>query len=141
MASDDRIHGVDANPDATFPQGELALQAFCLPRDTNANGDIFGGWLLSQMDLAGATIAGKEARGRVVTAAIDAMCFHRPVKVGHILTCYAEVAKRGRTSVHVHVEAWAGDYTHSESEKVTEGRFIFVAVDEDGNKRELPPRL
>lgn len=139
--TDERIHGSDENPDAEFPRGELALQTFCLPRDTNANGDIFGGWLLAQMDLAGATIAGKEARGRVVTAAIDAMCFHRPVSVGHILTCYAEVVKRGRTSVHIHVEAWAGDYTHSESNKVTEGRFIFVSVDEAGNKRALPPRL
>lgn len=136
----DRI-GHDDNLNAEFPQGELTLQAFCLPRDTNANGDIFGGWLLSQMDLAGATIAGREARGRVATVAIDAMCFHRPVKVGDILACYAEVVKRGNTSIHVQVEAWAGDYTRSESEKVTEGLFIFVAIDEDGEKRQLPPRL
>ncbi len=93
------------------------------------------------MDLAGATLAGREARGRVVTAAIDAMCFHRPVKVGHILSCYAEVVKRGRTSLHIQVEAWAGDYTHAESNKVTEGRFIFVAIDKDGEKRSLPPVL
>lgn len=138
--ANERIQG-SGDPNAEYPRGELTLQTFCLPRDTNANGDIFGGWLLSQMDLAGATLAGREARGRVVTAAIDAMCFHRPVKVGDVLSCYAEVQKRGRTSVHMHVEAWAGDYTRSESEKVTEGLFIFVAIDEDGSKRELPPVL
>ena len=139
--TDERIHGSDENPDAEFPRGELTLQTFCLPRDTNANGDIFGGWLLAQMDLAGAILAGREARGKVVTAAIDAMCFHRPVKVGHILSCYALVVKRGRTSVHVEVEAWSGDYSRNESNKVTEGRFVFVAIDESGNTRPLPPVL
>lgn len=127
-----------ANEETKQPRGELTLQVFSLPKDTNANGDIFGGWMLSQMDLAGATHAGRVAEGRVVTVAIDAMEFHRPVSVGSIVSCHTELVKTGRTSVHLHVEAWARPYTTKETHKVTEGLFIFVAIDEDGNKRTIP---
>lgn len=120
------------------PAGELTLQTFSMPGDTNANGDIFGGWLVSQMDLAGAITAGRVARGRVVTVAIDAMTFIRPVAVGSVVSCHTEVARVGNTSVQVQVEVWARQYTETCQHKVTEGLFVFVAIDDDGGKRPIP---
>jgi len=115
-----------------------------MPADTNGNGDIFGGWLLAQMDLAGGAYAMRVALGRVATVGIEAMSFHRPVLVGDLVSCYCTTARRGRTSITVQVETWArrlGRTGEAPAEiKVTEGMFSFVALADDGGKRELPPR-
>ena len=124
------------------PRGELTVRISAMPADTNANGDIFGGWLLSQMDLAGGIAAAKVARGRVATVAIDRMSFMVPVQVGAVVTCYTDVVSVGRSSIHVQVEVWSrvtgstGDAgSHN---KVTEGTFVFVAIDENGRTRAVP---
>lgn len=126
--------------DPDTPRGELSTRTLTMPRDTNPAGDIFGGWLLAQMDVAGSLTAVKRARGRVVTVAVESMSFHRPVAVGDVLACYAEIEKVGRTSLTVRVEAWAerGEGRH-EHVKVTEGCFTYVAIDETRNKRAVPP--
>jgi acyl-CoA thioesterase YciA len=105
------------------PQGEPALRAIAMPADANAHGDIFGGWLLSQMDLAGGTVATRRAKGRTVTVAITAMTFHRPVFIGDGVSCYAEVIKIGRTSITVKVESWVRRGVAHERIAVTEGIF------------------
>lgn len=120
------------------PAGELALQTIAMPADSNMNGDIFGGWLVSQMDLAGALTANRISKGRVATVAIDSMVFHRPVSVGSSVTCFAEVQRIGRTSIVMLIEAWAQKPTDMNREKVTEGKFTFVAIDDDGNSRVVP---
>ncbi|MGE4221612.1 MAG: acyl-CoA thioesterase [Alphaproteobacteria bacterium] len=109
-----------------------------MPADTNPSGDIFGGWLMSQMDLAGGMMAKSVAKGRTATVAVDSMVFHRPVHVGDIVCCYATIARRGTTSVTVHIQAWAVQATTGEGHKVTEGDFVFVALDEDRRPRPLP---
>jgi acyl-CoA thioesterase YciA len=121
------------------PIGELALQTLAMPADTNPNGDIFGGWLVSQMDLAGAIAAAKVARGRVVTVAIESMVFLIPVNVGAVISCYADVVKVGRTSIRINVEVWQYDKNTFISERVTAGEFIFVATNDDGSPREIYP--
>jgi acyl-CoA thioesterase YciA len=130
---------IDAIP---RPSGELALQTIAMPKDTNANGDIFGGWLLSQMDLACGVAAGRLARGRVATVAIDRMSFLVPVKVGAVISCYTKILAVGRSSIQVQVEVWSsmrhaasGEPT---SNKVTEGVFVFVAIDDNGRTRPVP---
>lgn len=120
------------------PIGELALRAIAMPADANPHGDIFGGWLLSQMDLAGSTVATRRARGRIVTVAITQMAFRRPVFVGDEVTCYARVVKTGRTSISVEVESWARRSVGGEDVKVTEGLFTYVAVGADRRPRSLP---
>ena len=125
------------------PSGELALQTIAMPRDTNANGDIFGGWLLSQMDLAGGIAAAKVARGRVATVAIDRMSFLVPVKVGAVVSCHTQVLAIGRSSIQVRVEVWAtvprAEWANAHGQtKVTEGTFVFVAIDEKGHTRQVP---
>jgi acyl-CoA thioesterase YciA len=122
-----------------YPNGELALRAIAMPADANPHGDIFGGWLLSQMDLAGSTVATRRARGRIVTVAIAQMAFRRPVFVGDEVTCYARIVKTGRTSISVEVESWARRGVGGEDVKVTEGLFTYVAVDADRKPRSLPP--
>ena len=129
--------------DTPAPSGELALQTIAMPRDTNASGDIFGGWLLSQMDLAGSVAAGKVARGRTATVAIDRMSFLVPVKVGAVVSCYTEVMAVGRSSIHVRVEVWAtsprAEWDSGNAQtKVTEGTFVFVSIDEKGRTRPIP---
>ncbi|MEM7235197.1 MAG: acyl-CoA thioesterase [Planctomycetota bacterium] len=117
------------------------LRTIAMPADTNAAGDIFGGWLLSQMDLAGASHAVEVAEGRVVTVGIEAMSFHSPVYVGDQVSCYCSTERIGRTSITVHVETWAKRRTEGEfqeSVKVTEGTFTFVALGEDGASRTVP---
>ena len=109
---------------------ELAIRVTAMPADANADGDIFGGWVLSQMDLAGGVVARKVARSRVVTVAIDDMTFLLPVMVGDCLECYVEVLKVGNTSVTVNIEAFVERRHSRRKEKVTEGKFVFVAVDE-----------
>jgi len=121
------------------PKGELALRAIAMPADANPHGDIFGGWLLSQMDLAGSTVATRRAGGRVATIAIATMTFQRPVFIGDEVTCYARIAKTGRTSIAVDVESWARRGVGGEHIKVTEGLFTYVAIGSDRKPRALPP--
>ncbi len=120
------------------PQGELTLRTLAMPRDVNVNGDIFGGWVLSQMDMAAGIVASGRAQGRAATVAIDAMQFIRPVKVGDVLCIYVQIVRIGRTSMGLQVEAWVLRNRHGLREKVTEGLFTFVAIDEDGRPRVLP---
>lgn len=130
----------DLNDDAPIPYGELALQTLAMPADTNANGDIFGGWLVSQMDLAAAIAARKIARGRVATVAINGMVFLTPVHVGAVVSCYAEVLEIGRSSMRINIDVWIKHKTTFDPLKVTEGEFIFVAIDDRGNTRAIPPQ-
>jgi len=120
------------------PRGVLTVRVSAMPADTNANGDIFGGWVLSRMDQAGGIAAVERAEGRVVTIALDAMTFIRPVRVGDVLEVYTEVESVGRTSMKVHVEAWARRFRTSVHEKVTDATFTFVAIGEDGRPRPIP---
>jgi acyl-CoA thioesterase YciA len=109
-----------------------ALRTIAMPANANANGDIFGGWLLSQMDLAGAVLATQKSRSRIATVAIDAMTFKAPVHVGDEVSCYCKVEKIGRTSITIHVESWArARLGEMQAIKVTEGKFTYVAIDED----------
>jgi len=120
------------------PKGELTLQTVAMPKDTNATGDIFGGWLLSQMDLAGGVAAATVAKGRVATVAIDQMTFMVPLKVGSLVSCYAQVLGTGRSSIQVEVEVWTTNPVTQSQSKVTEGVFVFVAIDENGRTRAVP---
>ncbi|GAB4223331.1 MAG: acyl-CoA thioesterase [Gammaproteobacteria bacterium] len=114
------------------PKGTLAIQTLAMPADTNANGDIFGGWLVSQMDLASSIAAKQRAKTRVVTVAIDSMVFHQPVQIGDIVCCYAEIIKVGRTSMTINTEVWTLGARDGLLRHVTEGVFTFVAIDEHG---------
>ncbi len=120
------------------PKGSLMIQTLAMPSDTNPNGDIFGGWIVSQMDLAAGVLAKKIAHGRVATVAINSMSFISPVHVGDMVSCYVELMKRGRTSVTLAVEVWRESFSVGERERVTEGIFVFVAIDDDGRPRILP---
>ena len=120
------------------PEAEPALRTLAMPGDANPSGDIFGGWVLAQMDLAGGVPAVRRAEGRVVTVAVEAMRFHAPIAVGDLVTCYARVVRSGRTSITVAIETWARRRRGSEEVKVTEGTFIYVAIDDDGRPRPLP---
>lgn len=117
------------------PSGEPALRTMAMPADTNPAGDIFGGWLLSQMDLAGGMVSRQRARGRTATVALDSMVFHKPVQVGDAVSCYARVEKVGRTSITVHVEVWVERGEGGEVLQVTEGVFTYVAIGPDGRPR------
>lgn len=114
-----------------------SLRTIAMPSDTNPNGDIFGGWILSQMDLAGGTHAFYEAQGRVATVAVTAMKFHKPVNVGDEVSCYCATEKVGRTSITVRVETWVRRRRLTVEEQVTEGLFTFVALDQHGVPREV----
>lgn len=125
------------------PRGELLLRTMSMPADTNANGDIFGGWILSQMDIAGAILAKEVARGRTVTIAVDGMKFLRPVKVGDVVCCYGEILRIGNTSMTLHLEVWVKPILREIDSpetrfRVTEADFTYVAVDDDGKKRKVP---
>lgn len=120
------------------PAGKLISQTIAMPRETNANGDIFGGWLLSEMDLAGAILAGRIAKGRVATVAISSMSFLSPVPVGAVVGCYAHTLSLGSSSMRILIEAWIEGDHQADSSKVTEGEFVFVAIDGQGNKRPVP---
>jgi acyl-CoA thioesterase YciA len=120
------------------PRGDLTVRTIAMPADTNANGDIFGGWVMSRMDSAGGIAGVDRAQGRVVTIAVDAMTFFRPVKVGDVLSVYTEIESVGRTSMKIHVEAWARRFRTTLHEKVTDATFTFVAIDEEGRPRPVP---
>jgi acyl-CoA thioesterase YciA len=109
-----------------------------MPADANAAGDVFGGWVMSQMDLAAGIRATERAQGRVVTAAINALSFKLPVKIGDVLELYTEVVRIGRSSMTIDVEAWAQRYLTHDKVKVTEANFVMVAVDAKGQPREVP---
>lgn len=128
-----------AATDAPSPRGALTIRIRAMPADTNANGDIFGGWILSQMDLAGGIVSSERSRGRTVTLKLDGMTFHRPVKVGDVLCVYTEIENVGRTSMRIHIEAWAKRFLTQTREQVTDATFIFVAIDDDGRPRPVPP--
>ena len=121
---------------------EIVLtRTVAMPSDTNPNGDIFGGWLLSQMDVAGGILAKKVAYGRVVTVAIEAMKFLLPVKVGDIVTCYGNILMKGNTSIKIKLRVTAQGQNNEEPKEVTNGTFIYVAIDSDGNPRQLPHKF
>jgi acyl-CoA thioesterase YciA len=124
----------------TPPPTEPALRAIAMPADTNPHGDIFGGWLLCQMDLAGSTMATRRARGRVVTVAITGMVFHRPVMVGDEVTCFCSVEHIGNTSITVKIESWVRRGVGDQAFKVTEGTFTYVAVDASGRPTSVASR-
>ncbi|WP_297112427.1 acyl-CoA thioester hydrolase YciA [uncultured Devosia sp.] len=124
--------------DATEPKGALTIRTLAMPADTNPAGDIFGGWVMSQMDIAGAIAAVERARGRVVTVAVEAMTFIAPVKVGDVLCVYAEIERVGNTSITVGLEAWVRRNRLADRTKVTEARFVYVSLDENGQKRPIP---
>lgn len=128
------------NSKCPLPQGNLILRTLAMPADTNANGDIFGGWIMSQMDIAGGILAKETARSRVVTIAVDSFKFLKPVKVGDVVCCYGQVIRMGTTSVTLELEVWVKPVLRETEDtcprfKVTEALFTFVAIDEKGNKR------
>jgi acyl-CoA thioesterase YciA len=121
------------------PDEQPAIRVTAMPADANFNGDIFGGWIMSWMDLAAGSAASRRARGRSVTAAIDAVSFHHPVHVGDELSVYAKVTSVGRTSMKIAVEAWQRARDGDKSSKVTSATFTFVAIDLEGRPRSVPP--
>jgi acyl-CoA thioesterase YciA len=114
------------------PKGELVIQTIAMPKDTNPSGDVFGGWLMSQMDLGSGILATKTAKCRVVTVALDGMSFLQPVRVGDTVACYAWVEKIGRTSMMIPVEAWVHRHRTGEALRVTRAVFTYVALDAEG---------
>ena len=117
----------------TEPRGELSLRTLAMPADTNPNGDIFGGWLLSQMDIAGGLAAKGRSHSRIATVAIESMSFHQAVRVGEIVCCYTDILKVGRTSMRIRIEVWTMGMPYNQTRaKVTEGIFTYVAIDENG---------
>lgn len=121
------------------PEGhEPAVRTLAMPADTNPSGDIFGGWLLAQMDIASGIVAGARAGGRVATVAIEAMEFHQPVYVGDVVSCYAGITRIGATSMTIRVDTFARRRHSDETVKVTGGTFVYVALDENGRPRRVP---
>jgi acyl-CoA thioesterase YciA len=127
----------------TEPCGDLSIRTLAMPTDTNANGDIFGGWLLSQMDIGGGIFASKVAKSRTVTVAIDAINFRKPVFVGDVLSVHANLVRIGKTSLTVHLEAWVLRRKEMHSILVTDGNFTYVSIDGQGHpqaiKQDPPP--
>jgi len=119
------------------PKGTLTIRTLAMPADTNPAGDIFGGWVMSQMDIAGGVAASEVAMGRVATVAVEAMTFIAPVKVGDVLCVYATVERVGTTSITVAMESWIRRNRFEDRIKVTHGRFVYVALGEDGKKRQV----
>lgn len=122
-------------PFASQPSGTLTLQTITMPADTNPFGDIFGGWVMAQMDIAGAIHANEVAHGRVATVAAGSMVFMRPVPVGAIISCYTSTLRIGNTSIRVKVEVWIKDFLTHNVSQVTQGEYVYVAIDEQGHKR------
>ena len=124
--------------DESGPRGDLCTRTLAMPADTNANGDIFGGWLLSQMDIAGGVAASKVAQSRTVTVSIDAMNFRKPVYVGDLVSVHANLVRVGRTSMTIHLEAWVVRRKETKPILVTDGNFTYVSIDEQGHPRVIP---
>jgi acyl-CoA thioesterase YciA len=124
-----------------MPKGELTIQTLAMPVSTNANGDIFGGWIVSQMDLAAGVLAKRLSQGRVATVAINSMTFLKPVHVGDVVSCHVELIKQGNTSMTISVEVWALPATQAERYQVTEGVFVFVAIDENRKPRQVSKKV
>lgn len=116
---------------------EPAIRAIAMPADANGNGDIFGGWIMAQMDLAGGSVAAMRARGRVATVGIKEIAFHVPVAIGDEVSCYAELTRAGKTSITTKIEVWARRRNVETEVKVTEGIFTYVAIDDTGRPREI----
>ena len=125
----------DELPDA--PEGELSLRTIAMPKDTNANGSIFGGWVMSQMDLAGALHAGVASRGPVATVAVDGMKFVQPIFVGDEVSCYTNISRVGTTSISIHVAVWARRHRYDDPILVTHGTYVFVSLDENMRPKPL----
>jgi acyl-CoA thioesterase YciA len=129
---------VHAPPDPeTEPRGDLSIRTLAMPADTNQNGDIFGGWLLSQMDIGGGIFASKVAKSRTVTVAIEAMNFRKPVFVGDVVSVHANLVRIGKTSVTVHIEAWVLRRNEMHSILVTDGNFTYVSIDDHGHPQAI----
>jgi len=124
-------------PLGTEPEGDLCIRTLAMPADTNANGDIFGGWLLSQMDVGGGVFASKVAKSRTVTVAIEAMNFRKPVYVGDLVSVHANLVRIGRTSITVHLEAWVLRRKEQQSILVTDGNFTYVSIDDNGHSQAI----
>jgi acyl-CoA thioesterase YciA len=122
----------------TEPCGDLCTRTLAMPADTNQNGDIFGGWLLSQMDIGGGIFASKIAKSRTVTVAIDAMNFRKPVYVGDLVSVHATLVRIGKTSITVHLEAWVMRRKEVQFILVTDGNFTYVAIDDQGHPQQVP---
>lgn len=120
------------------PRGEITLQTIAMPADANANGDIFGGWLMSQMDLGASVQARRRSAGRVATVAVDAMQFLKPVQIGDVVSIHTVIEKEGRSSMRINVEVWVTRLPENNVTKVTEADFVFVAIDDHGQSRPLP---
>ncbi len=119
--------------------GEPAIRMIAMPSDTNPSGDIFGGWLMAHMDLAGASAAQRRAHGRVATVSVDSMSFHLPVKVGDEVSIYATIQSVGRTSIRVFIETWRRERSAELRDRVTSATFVFVAIDDAGRPRAVDP--
>ncbi len=119
------------------PEGELVIQTLAMPNNSNVYGDVFGGWLVSQMDLGGAILAHRCAKNRVTTVAIERMAFIKPVYIGDLVCCYASILKTGRTSITIKVDVWVIRMRMGAKEHVTEGLFTFVAIDEKGKPKPI----
>jgi acyl-CoA thioesterase YciA len=126
-------------PDTDQPRGEVALRVPAVPADTNASGDIFGGWIMGMMDMAAGSTAHEIAGGRVATVAVSDLVFLRPVKVGDLISCYTELVKIGRSSITIDVDVWARRKMPIKHERVTKARFVMVAVDAAGKPRPITP--
>ena len=122
-----------------LPDAAPLIRVIAMPADANPHGDIFGGWLLSQMDLAGGNLAAQRAQGRCATIAVDGMVFHEPVFVGDEVSCFGRVIRTGRTSITTHIEAWRRNFSTGEVRKVTQAIFTYVAIGENRRPRPLPP--
>jgi len=129
---------IETNADREIPEGMLALQTLAMPKDTNASGDIFGGWLVSQMDLAAGIATKSVAKGRSATVAIQNVSFIAPVVVGSTVSCYTKLIKKGTSSMHFQVQVWMSLLVEGERKKVADGVFVFVALDGNGEKRAIP---
>jgi acyl-CoA thioesterase YciA len=123
---------------ASAPRGDLASRVLAMPTDTNPKGDIFGGWIMSLMDMAGKMSATTIANGRVVTVAVDRIVFRQPVQVGDVVCCYTDIVRTGRSSITLSIEVWAMRQGQGERLKVTDATFTFVAIDDNGRPRPLP---
>jgi acyl-CoA thioesterase YciA len=124
-----------SSADPALPAGEPAVRVVAMPADTNPYGDIFGGWLMSIMDSAAGTVASRYSKGRAVTIAVDGMTFHKPVKIGDVVSVYADVVSTGRSSMKIEVSAWRRIRAGEETDRVTHAVFTFVAIGDDGRPR------